>query len=216
MATKKLMLSAVAFGVAALFAGSANASTYYFGGTGSLLSGSFNPSVTFATLDVTTSDSTTYNFKLTAKNLDTLFTPGAFIGSMAVDISSWVKSGPQALRDSDPSTAISGSGNGVTFVDFANGGGPTGVFDARYDFGQGAGNRLTGLEYVTWTSTFAKAKTFSNFALHVQGLTEDQGGSAWYKPTDEHNPPPVPLPAAAWLFGSALLGFVSLSNRRKV
>lgn len=26
----------------------------------------------------------------------------------------------------------------------------------------------------------------------------------------------VPLPAAAWLFGSALLGFVSLSNRRKV
>jgi hypothetical protein len=29
-------------------------------------------------------------------------------------------------------------------------------------------------------------------------------------------PPPVPLPAAAWLFGSALLGFVSLSNRRKV
>ena len=26
----------------------------------------------------------------------------------------------------------------------------------------------------------------------------------------------VPLPAAAWLFGSAVLGFVSLSNRRKV
>ncbi len=29
-------------------------------------------------------------------------------------------------------------------------------------------------------------------------------------------PTPVPLPAAAWLFGSALLGFVTLSNRRKV
>jgi hypothetical protein len=29
-------------------------------------------------------------------------------------------------------------------------------------------------------------------------------------------PSPVPLPAAAWLFGSALLGFVTLSNRRKV
>ena len=27
---------------------------------------------------------------------------------------------------------------------------------------------------------------------------------------------PVPLPAAAWLFGSAIIGFVSLSNRRKV
>jgi hypothetical protein len=29
-------------------------------------------------------------------------------------------------------------------------------------------------------------------------------------------PSAVPLPAAAWLFGSALFGFVSLSNRRKV
>lgn len=29
-------------------------------------------------------------------------------------------------------------------------------------------------------------------------------------------PSPVPLPAAAWLFGSALFGFVTLSNRRKV
>ncbi|MCU7887858.1 MAG: VPLPA-CTERM sorting domain-containing protein [Candidatus Thiodiazotropha sp. (ex Lucinoma aequizonata)] len=26
----------------------------------------------------------------------------------------------------------------------------------------------------------------------------------------------VPLPAAAWLFGSALIGFVSFSRRRKV
>ncbi len=28
--------------------------------------------------------------------------------------------------------------------------------------------------------------------------------------------PAVPLPAAAWLFGSALLGFMMMSNRRKV
>ena len=36
--------------------------------------------------------------------------------------------------------------------------------------------------------------------------------------TDNHayRVSPVPLPAAAWLFGSALLGFVTLSNRRKV
>jgi hypothetical protein len=34
----------------------------------------------------------------------------------------------------------------------------------------------------------------------------------------EYCPPPsaVPLPAAAWLFGSALFGFMTLSNRRKV
>jgi hypothetical protein len=29
-------------------------------------------------------------------------------------------------------------------------------------------------------------------------------------------PSPVPLPAAAWLFGSALFGFMMVSNRRKV
>lgn len=29
-------------------------------------------------------------------------------------------------------------------------------------------------------------------------------------------PAPVPLPAAAWLFGSALLGFVTVSNRRRI
>ena len=29
-------------------------------------------------------------------------------------------------------------------------------------------------------------------------------------------PSPVPIPAAAWLFGTALIGFVSLSRRRKV
>lgn len=27
---------------------------------------------------------------------------------------------------------------------------------------------------------------------------------------------PIPLPAAAWLFGSALLGFMAMSNRRRV
>ena len=38
-----------------------------------------------------------------------------------------------------------------------------------------------------------------------------------YHTVDCPQPPsPVPLPAAAWLFGSALFGFISLSNRRKV
>jgi len=30
------------------------------------------------------------------------------------------------------------------------------------------------------------------------------------------SPAPIPLPAAAWLFGSVLFGFISLSNRRRV
>lgn len=32
----------------------------------------------------------------------------------------------------------------------------------------------------------------------------------------QHSAAPVPLPAAAWLFGSAILGFVFMSNRRRL
>lgn len=46
--------------------------------------------------------------------------------------------------------------------------------------------------------------------LHVRAINDIKSDSFVTK-----TPDPVPLPAAAWLFGSALLGFVSLSNRRK-
>jgi hypothetical protein len=45
-------------------------------------------------------------------------------------------------------------------------------------------------------------------AMHVQAIG-DRGGSDSYVTTT------VPLPAAAWLFGSALLGFMGFSVRRK-
>jgi hypothetical protein len=131
-----------------------------------------------------------------------------------VAVNPWVDTGPPSGRDTLPSTGITGSGNGVSFVHNGTGGGPGGTWSFRYNLGQGdASDRLTGLEYVTWSSTFAKEKTFTDFALHVQGLTNEQRGSAWYTPSTT---PPVPLPAAAWLFGSALIGFASLANRRKV
>lgn len=57
------------------------------------------------------------------------------------------------------------------------------------------------------------------FAAHMQcqgtSCSEVDGNSSHFiAGPGELNP--VPIPAAAWLFGSALLGFVSLSNRRKV
>ena len=33
---------------------------------------------------------------------------------------------------------------------------------------------------------------------------------------DEHEISPVPIPGAIWLFGTALMGFISMSSRRKV
>ncbi|HEU4708646.1 MAG TPA: PEP-CTERM sorting domain-containing protein, partial [Methylophilaceae bacterium] len=52
---------------------------------GTLLSGSFQPSDTFATLTYSTTDNLVYNFTLTAYDLDSIFTSGAFIGAIAVD-----------------------------------------------------------------------------------------------------------------------------------
>jgi hypothetical protein len=45
--------------------------------------------------------------------------------------------------------------------------------------------------------------------IHVQGF--DSGGSESFV----NNPPnPVPIPAAVWLFGSALIGLIGISRRR--
>lgn len=54
----------------------------------------------------------------------------------------------------------------------------------------------------------------NNVTFSIDGLPRGYSNYRGY--TDGKEPPAVPLPAAAWLFGSVLLGFVSLSNRRKV
>ncbi len=80
----------------------------------------------------------------------------------------------------------------------------------------------TSTEWVSFLGTFAASKDFSDLiaaldsgsfrvGLHVQAI-----GTAGKSDSDSFANTTVPLPAAAWLFGSALLGFVSLSNRRKV
>ena len=168
---------------------------------GDLLSGSFVPSSVFANLSVSTVDNITYDFVLTTNNLNTIFTTGAFIGSVAVDTTF-------ANQEALPSVALTGTGNGVAEIDTSNGGGPTGVYDFRYVFGQGQ-DRLEANEVVSFTSTFAMAHTFDAglFALHVQGLTDNQGGSAWYTPSA------VPVPAALPLMASAL-GVFGIARRR--
>jgi len=74
-------------------------------------------------------------------------------------------------------------------------------------------------EWVSFLGTFASGKDFNGLVaalgdrsfrvgLHVQSIGID-GNSDSFVNT-------VPLPAAAWLFGSALFGFMMVSNRRKV
>ena len=81
-------------------------------------------------------------------------------------------------------------------------------------------NRLG--EWVSFLGFWAGATNFDGLlqalsqgdfrvGLHVQGI-----GSAGASDSYVNQPSAVPLPAAAWLFASALFGFVLMANRRKV
>lgn len=77
-------------------------------------------------------------------------------------------------------------------------------------------------EWVSFLGLWANAGSFEGLiaafadghfrvGLHVQAI-----GLAGRSDSYISQPSPVPLPAAAWLFASALLGFVVVASRRKV
>lgn len=201
MFIKKLALCTT-FGLLSVTASISSAGTVNYQ-YGELLAGSFDPGSVFATLSVSTTDNITYDFVLQTNDLDTIFTSDAFIGSAAVD-TSFVKQEPL------PTATLSGLGNGIAEIGTNSGGGPTGVYDFRYVFGKGQ-DRLESNEAISWTSTFAMAHIIDSglFALHVQGLTGEQGNGAWYIPHA------VPVPGALPLMASALGLFGIASKRRK-
>lgn len=164
---------------------------------GTLLSGSYQPSETFATLTVDGSGSV-YNFTLAALDLNSIFNAGAFIGAIAVDLS------PNLVP------TISNVTGGAP-VGYSPGGGPGGAFEFRFDLTDGSA-RLTANETVSFTATFADAVTFNGdeFALHVQNIGEANGGSAWYV-----NSSPVPEvdTYVMMMAGLGLMGFVARRRR---
>jgi len=169
---------------------------------GTLLSGSYQPGSDFASLAVSGSGNV-YTFTLTAYDLNTLFANKAFIGSIAVKVSPDVKAN---------TIAVSGISGGVTNLAASNGGGPDGDWDFRFVLGQGANDRLLANESVSWTATFASNVTLDDYALHVQGLTNAQGQSAWYLNSVVTTPVPE---TASWALLLAGLGVVTSLRKRR-
>ena len=204
MFLKKLVLCST-FSLLSASGGMASAATVNYD-FGTLIAGSYVPTKTFANLSVTTTDDKNYTFVLKlANDLNTIFgSANTKVGSMVVDTLI------PTLSNKLPTAVLVPGINGVNNIKSTAGNGPGGnLYDFRYDFGKG-NEAFTAGETVSWTSKFAVANTFGPglFALHVQGLAN--GASAWYTPG---TPSAVPVPAAAWLFGSALIGFAGF--RRK-
>ncbi|SCY26640.1 PEP-CTERM protein-sorting domain-containing protein [Nitrosospira sp. Nl5] len=173
---------------------SANAVTYEYG---NLLSGNYAPAESFASLTVNNSGNV-YDVTFNVFDLDAIFTQGAFIGAVAIN----------NVPGNDFVPTISNI-SGDAPVAISPGVGPTPIYETRFDFTDPQ-SRLTANESVSFTATFTNTvePDIANFAVHVQGLTEVQGGSAWYVASAV----PEPETYAMLLAGLGLMGFMA---RRK-
>lgn len=172
---------------------------------GALQAGTYTPASSFASLTYSAS-ANIYTFTLKANDLNALFTSGAFIRSIAVNTSPDI----QLNGKNAPTVTVSNLSGGVTTLEAANGSGPTGVYDFRFDIGKGS-DRLTANETVTWTAAFSTPVTFKGLSIHVQGLTQAQGDSAWYIPAVTAAVP-EPENSALFLLG---LGVVGVTLRKR-
>ena len=184
--------------------GAVRARTYDFG---SLFSGSFAPSSSassFAQLSVTPAGFNVFNFSVRSNDLNAIFTPGAFIGAIAVNTDQVVSAGNVSISNF--------IGYGVDGVSVKSG--PGGTWDFVLSPGPGgSGSRSTlgANESASWTATISNATQVQfagkQFVMHVEGLTGSQGGSAWYSPSPHASAAPEPEIYAMMLSGLLLVGF---------
>lgn len=162
---------AVASAMLALVAGvaQANTATVEFG---TLLSGAGAPTTAnFAELTVQDVGNNAV-FSLRASDLALFSGSAPFLGAIGLELSGYSSSVGSV-------TDVSG---GVTSISISNGGGPGGSWDMRFNFGQGANNRLLNGETVTWTWVGgAGLWDEAGMAAHVQGISYGGTTSAWYR-----------------------------------
>jgi hypothetical protein len=191
--TRSLSTCALAF--SAVFAMQAPAlaqtTVYEFG---QLLSGDGAPAdVNFASLSATVVGKDIV-FTLDAGSLDLFSGKQPFLGALAVD--------------GDKVGSLSGI-SGDAPVSLANGGGPNGGWEFRFDFTGPKQQRLVDDEAVSWTWV-GGAGHFSGMAAHVQGMDYGPTDSAWYTAVAV----PEPGAYAMFLSGLAVLGAAAVRRRK--
>jgi PEP-CTERM motif len=184
--------------------------TYDFGNLLTASSGYTAPnsfeSAPFAQLAATDNGSGIWTFMLTIQNnLFSSFGDGAFIGSMSFDFT------PDPAAANPPTTFLGSNVDGVTSVKSTSGTGLSGLTDIDFGtaFGQGAKNRLSQNDWVSWSVSGLGTSSLTNMYVHVQGI--DGGYSAKYTPIT--SPVPEPETYTMILAGLGLIGFTA--RRRK-
>lgn len=204
--TRKTMFAIAA---ALACAGAQAQTTIYNFGT--QITGSIQPSATFATLSVssTANDNQHYTFDLNLlSNFGAVFgNANAFVGKVLFNT---------AGTDPIGSSVQLASGSwGVSSIKYSSNSAQPGSisFDFSETLGGGASNRLMTGERVVWNTSFALPTSFVSpeFALHVQSIGAN-GDSGWYVPT---TPIPEPETYAMLLAGLGLLGFAARRRKQK-
>jgi hypothetical protein len=96
----------------------------------------------------------------------------------------------------------------------------TGILDFWFRDDRGGFMGNDGFSYKKASFAILDGKCLTSYGCFSFLLGFDDSGGGLDRDFDDFvvgvNLTPVPLPAAAWLFGSALIGFVTLSRRRRI